>query len=1259
MLVPQPFNLEGDGPKIQQSRLHDYWSSKDEQNAVRKSYLKILHWNAGRFTYEKASEFRDGRYSDIDVLLIQEATLRDIEVPGFRCCQRLKSGVGIAIYVRPTIEFRKIVLNEKLHQFNLDENFLTAGIQIGDIHVMSIYVHPSTSLCDRKEFVTTLTKFLEHKEKWITSGDLNDWWNMFSDSNENSNSAWSILMENDIVFCLNDGRITRPRSGRALDISFSKGIDRIYWDLMTEDRDFDSDHLETFVCVDEDSVIRHDTSEQINAFRDWARIKKDIGKQLRYRDHNLNGSAVLDWYTEKLNHYCSSDKYISKSKQTYKPWWSKELSDLKRKKNRAFNNGDETLFRSLRKDFRKLIRKSKRIYYRATALEIANSFNPFRGVYSIIPSLKKKFTKKRPIQENGPFYTANKIAKDFEKIASTDEDFREEKAQIEYHLESMVCNVDHPITEREFMSVLENAKKRTSPGSDGLQYNAWSKLCEVPKLRSDILKALNEVLATAEMPTLWKEALIHPLPKEDGSYRPISLLNCLSKVLDKIVARRLDEECPYRMAQFGCQKGLSTHMSISRVLHHSSHASAEDKFFGMLSVDFSKAYDRVDRSILINKMIRRGVSPYLIRYVHRWLYDRSNRVRYNGILSDRYSTDLGIPQGSPISVTLWKLYVDELPVNDSNVSLYMDDIVFWRSESSVEALQESLQEEANVLSHWITLNKLRVNHRKTTFMVNDYEANFPLVFAGTTYYPTKQMKYLGVEMISEESNNYLSLNLRKVGTDMIRRCSLINRVRSVFPVTMIRMFAQAIVMGKLNYYLPFIGAESADSLRPLEVALNHCKRLITGAFCSTPVSLLSAASGIPPLAMLINKAAGSLYVKLRTQDSLLAREYFTWDGVGDKLSPLGNLWRFQEYVEDRTKFWQESEELMIDFQENPEKCYLESLYKCEMQIEDTKKSFFTCYREKKKFFAELAQYDILIWSDGSMKTEVPTGAVGYLWNTNEGEVLGEFGETFTPIFSSFQAETLALKCALQNCFAYDTNVTGNSICVLSDSQALLRHLKKLQLSPSLVSGVVIEILQEIHEAFERNCQSITFKWIPGHSGLGYNPRADKLASEAYETDTDPTTARIPVKTLKHLASRRMNSELALYLDEHVQNSADKMNPPRDAFKSIEFGEEESINGKKDIILFRLRSGHNRSNHHLARLKMVKTPNCRYCNFEEEDGYHLVMNCTKIPDAEKFEELRGQAGVFSREDWNQWLFSKRDRSLRRKMMDLVLNAKIEI
>ena len=220
-------------------------------------------------------------------------------------------------------------------------------------------------------------------------------------------------------------------------------------------------------------------------------------------------------------------------------------------------------------------------------------------------------------------------------------------------------------------------------------------------------------------------------------------------------------------------------------------------------------------------------------------------------------------------------------------------------------------------------------------------------------------------------------------------------------------------------------------------------------------------------------------------------------------------------------------------------------------------------------------------------------------------------------------------------------------------------MKKLQLSSSLVSGVVLEILNEINEAFERRCKSITFQWIPGHAGLGYNPRADRLASEAYKIDKYPTETVIPVKTLKHLASSRMNAQFASYLRQKVENSGDDMNPPRDSFKSIMFGQEESINSRSDTILLRLRSGHNRLNHHLARFNMVEKPNCRYCNYEEEDGYHIVMQCQSVPELDKFNELREQSGVSSREMWNNWLFSKRDRSLRRKFMDFIVSAKIQV
>ena len=250
-------------------------------------------------------------------------------------------------------------------------------------------------------------------------------------------------------------------------------------------------------------------------------------------------------------------------------------------------------------------------------------------------------------------------------------------------------------------------------------------------------------------------------------------------------------------------------------------------------------------------------------------------------------------------------------------------------------------------------------------------------------------------------------------------------------------------------------------------------------------------------------------------------------------------------------------------------------------------------------------------------------------------------------------------CALKNCFMYDENVTDRSICILSDSQGLLRHLKKLQLCSSHVSSAVIDILEEINLAYERKCKSITFKWIPGHSGLGYNPRADRLASKAYKQDPCPTSVPIPVKTLQHVATRRMDDQLWCYLDQSVCSSEDDLNPPRDAFKSCAFMRNEIISDRQDVTLFRLRSGHNRLNHHLARFKMVKAPNCRYCNFCEEDGYQIVMKCQKIPNLEKFNVLQDKSGVLCREDWNEWLFSKRDRSLTRKFMDIVLSAKIEV
>ena len=154
-------------------------------------------------------------------------------------------------------------------------------------------------------------------------------------------------------------------------------------------------------------------------------------------------------------------------------------------------------------------------------------------------------------------------------------------------------------------------------------------------------------------------------------------------------------------------------------------------------------------------------------------------------------------------------------------------------------------------------------------------------------------------------------------------------------------------------------------------------------------------------------------------------------------------WKFAEIAcfQYHTRHWQQSSEIIIDISQCPNNYQLESLYQCIMQIEDTKETFFLKYSKPYMLDQELATYDTLIWSDGSLRVEDQIGSAGHVWNNYLGEILGELGENFYPIFSSFQAETLALMCALKNCFMYDENVTDKSICILSDSQGLLRHLK--------------------------------------------------------------------------------------------------------------------------------------------------------------------------------------------------------------------------
>ena len=329
------------------------------------------------------------------------------------------------------------------------------------------------------------------------------------------------------------------------------------------------------------------------------------------------------------------------------------------------------------------------------------------------------------------------------------------------------------------------------------------------------------------------------------------------------------------MIQFGCTPKRSTHMAIIRFLHNSAMGHIQSSSFGAIAVDFSKAYDKVPHGILLSKLQRDEVPNYLLHYVRNWLTDRQCQVINGNTRSRAYTPQCGIPQGSPLSVWLWKFFVSDVPLEDKTTNFYMDDILFWYQARTSKELQMRLQQAADKLTKWCNHNGMKVNQDKTKFIMNKIPLyNTPVIrIQGKPYTPTSRLKYLGVEFTSSEMTDVIELDLGRVKSDLIRRTSLVGRVKYLLTSADMMTVAKAIVMGKLNYFLPFLGAESPETLRPLEVGLNQCMRIITGAFPSTPIPLLHSWTGIPPIRTLIKKTAANMFYSMKQYPSILTREY--------------------------------------------------------------------------------------------------------------------------------------------------------------------------------------------------------------------------------------------------------------------------------------------------------------------------------------------------------------------------------------------------
>ena len=213
----------------------------------------------------------------------------------------------------------------------------------------------------------------------------------------------------------------------------------------------------------------------------------------------------------------------------------------------------------------------------------------------------------------------------------------------------------------------------TSPGHDEISFDVI-KSC-FGSLSKPLLHIFRLSLEEGIFPDDLKTAKVTPIfmagdENDFGNYGPISVLSCFSKILEKIMYKRLfnhlSEHNLVYQKQLGFQQGRSTEHTIMQLIDQINDTFENNCFTLGIFIDLSKAFDTVDHRILISKLNNYGVKGKNLSWFKSYLENRKQYLNYSNDVTNLAQIKCGVPQGSIPGPLLFLIYVNDL-CNASNI----------------------------------------------------------------------------------------------------------------------------------------------------------------------------------------------------------------------------------------------------------------------------------------------------------------------------------------------------------------------------------------------------------------------------------------------------------------------------------------------------------------------------------------------------------------------------------------------------------------
>ena len=321
-------------------------------------------------------------------------------------------------------------------------------------------------------------------------------------------------------------------------------------------------------------------------------------------------------------------------------------------------------------------------------------------------------------------------------------------------------------------------------------------------------------------PSKLKLAKVIPLFKKGDktsieNYRPIPLLPCMSKVLEKIINIQLYDYFQSNNLLYKSQYGFRKHHSTefaSLELVDTIQQQLDLKLYPFaVFLDMSKAFDTLDHEILMQKFSFYGVQNTSLNLFKSYLSERSQFVSIGGTSSPLRTINTGVPQGSILGPLLFIIYINDLHMASDkfNYILYADDTTLIGNISNFKSInmQCSITDNINIeldkICDWLAVNKLSLNASKSNYMIFHHRQKK----LKSTSIPILEMNHTLIKQVNEFSflgltvNNHMDWNshITNISNKITKTMGIMNRIKKSIPQQILNLMYNSLILPHIYF----------------------------------------------------------------------------------------------------------------------------------------------------------------------------------------------------------------------------------------------------------------------------------------------------------------------------------------------------------------------------------------------------------------------------------------------------------------------------